>query len=126
MATPLDIKVIPKLQKIIKKYGVQAIFYIPVHLIGGPDYTTGDPQVSTPEAQSLVKVSPPGPWEMSMLSNTVVIDSKISTILPNWEPVTITPFLHQQLLIAGQRYTIVQIEPLVSGDKIAAWALGLQ
>jgi hypothetical protein len=127
MPTSLDNRLVPVAYDIIQRLGTNATF---LHYGAGVyDPTTG---IGAPAAAHTtpitLKVSPPAELTEEMIKDDIVPKTAMYVILPAQGLSSIANFsvrLGMEVSITGRRHECIKIEPLYSGDLIAAYILYL-
>lgn len=122
--TSVDDKLGVTAYRLISKYGSDAVFY--VDLISDDDY---DPETghTTPDTPTLetVKAAPPELYSEDMIDGTAIMTGDVYTMIAT-QGLTFTPIISMKLDLLGSKWKIVEVEPLYTGEEIAAWVLQLR
>lgn len=117
MSGELDARLRPKAKELILKYGKTVTFHV-------PDSKTYDPetgQVTETGVQDKgVVVSPPRGFEASMVNADTVREGD-RRFLMYAKDATVTPVAGLEVTMDGERWTVVHVAELFSGELIAAW-----
>lgn len=136
--TALDDRIRPRVVALISKYGLNATFEVLASAV--PDATTGTvTETAATGSPFTAKISPPEPVTWQFLEHEsshagrgagaggdVVRTGDVSCLVAAkdlaFTPLSATgSMLARTMTIDGIAYTIVKIEPIWSGEEVAAW-----
>ncbi len=120
MTTSFDRTFVPLALRLINQSGTDAIFDVPTGTGTGYDRTTGS--VNNPTAPVTRKVTPPSAVKLGMIDGDVVQVGDMQCLVAA-SGLTFTPERSMTVTVAGQTWTIQMVQPLQSGDEIAAYKL---
>lgn len=121
MATPLDLKILPKVKSILAKYGTDATFRVVQHQ---EQHTDEGYVEDMGTLEVTVKCSPPEPADTLFKTGTNTYIGKLGIIIAA-KDLIFTPELQMQVTIKGVVYTIDKIMNFDSGDQTAAYGFVL-
>ena len=124
--TLLDTPLRKTVKTIIDLLGADATLTRNDDLIGtGYDPTTGV-EPSTEDVEYSVKMTPPEPFSIKDVDGTLVKQEDLTTLLAA-KGLAITPSKHtDKLTFNGTQYVIMGVDPIHSGQQVAAWQLHLR
>lgn len=116
MSTALDNKILPKVLEVINRVGVNVTLKTATKTYNPTTRVTTESNVSN----VVVKASPPTPATKEMMpGETYVVGDQVIYIAG--KGATATPVLGMEVTSKSQVFQIVALNPLYSGDDIAAW-----
>lgn len=123
MTTSLDKTLVPAAFNIIEKLGTNMTFTIVT------DEGTFDPatnSISGVVEQTFVrKASPPSKFSQKFLNGKTIKENDLKTVVAA-QDIPLAPQLNMKVVHAGITYKGLVINPLFSGDDIAAWIVRLR
>lgn len=119
--TSLDEKILPKIASMIDTFGILATFTVP----GDQDYHAADGVVDAGPVTSIVaKVSPPNATKVEWEGGDQVINTQTECYVAG-QGLTFVPVPGMIVATADDEWVITKVEPLRSGDSVAAFRLVL-
>ncbi len=120
MTTPLDTKLIPAVQDLLKKYGKSVTFTT----FSSKTYNPATGSVSTSSSQVSHRITPPVRFDTSLIDNTTIEYEDLQTYS---DPIsTITFEVGLGVTIDSRKYQVVSVSPIYSGDDICLYELQLR
>ena len=119
MATPLDITALAAVTRILDKLGVPATLTNRVE--GAYDPNTGETAV-TETVIAVPKASPPLRYSIPEVNGTTVLRSDYKVIIGRADNITDIG-VNDEITINGITGTVIAVDPIWSGEEIAAWIL---
>lgn len=120
MATVLDTKIVSKIKAVLDKYGTDARFQ------GNATYTynhaTGENEAAGAAIDTTVKAAPPYEYSSFEVDDKNILRQDLKTIIRG----DFAPEQGQTCTIAGTMFKIIHVEPVYSGDDVAAYMLQLR
>jgi hypothetical protein len=120
--TDLDIELGPEVFEIIDEFGKTVM--IQPRTRSDYDPATGKATI-TEELTFYPKVSPPAQFKQKYIDGTNVKVGDMYVILPT-QGLTFTPAKDMSVTIDSVKYAVVILQPLYTGEAIAAWILQLR
>lgn len=117
MTTVLDTKILPKVLAILEKYGRTVTVVIKART---KDWSTGI--VSTTTATHTVKCSPPEPFNQRYVDGDLIRVGDMETLFAA-QDLPFTPALNMRI---DDKWTAIRVDPIYSGDLVAAWKVQLR
>jgi hypothetical protein len=122
MTTALDTKLVPKALALINKFGTNATFTVSI----GGTYSPATGKVSgTSTEDKIQKVSPPSRFDKSLVDGELIKATDLLVVLAA-SGLTFTPEQSMKVTLDTRVYTIVDVWPVMSGDKVAIYKLQLR
>ena len=81
--------------------------------------------VETPTDQT-VSLSPPSPVELSAIDGTLVQEGDMTTLVAALGLTNVPVANETRLVFAGETWQVTIVDPIYSGDQVAAYQLGLR
>ena len=125
MPTTLDIRLIPKVNTLINKYGKPVTFTRKTP--GAYNPATLESAVSG-TLQLSAKVTPPQNFDSRYVDGDMIRRDDLQVILAakSLEVSSFTPRRGDEITISGETFRIEQVSPIYSGEQIAAYTYQLR
>jgi len=118
--TELDDKILPKVKAVIARVGKKYTFTEP--FVAG-DFDTSDGSVTgTPSSYPGTLGSPPSDYKLTYADNGTS-RFKEGTIILAGEGLKFEPKLGMKVIFDSQEVQLTEVQPIQSGEKVAAWKL---
>lgn len=121
MVTTIDTKLRDKADSVLATYGKDLTFAVRTKTY---DPTTGATTYGA-ATNTVVKGSPPGPYERRFVDGDVVRLSDARTIVAA-KNLTFTPTIGIKVSFDSTDWQVVSARPMYSGEQVAAWELQLR
>lgn len=118
MATPLDIRLVPRVKALILKYGPPAIFVNASHSYTA-ETSTGTISASTNRTWN---ITPPEPSSEAFIQNDLITSSNLVTYIAA-EDIPFTPKPGMKMIFEGRTYSIESVDPIRTGILTALYQL---
>lgn len=122
MTTALDTQIVPKVLEVIDTYGINLTY---TTVTASYDADTGE--VSEVEATVVRKTSPPQGISSRMVDgDTHRIGDLVALVAGSglsFDPVALVASNNLRVAVGGENYIVYQVQPIRSGDEVAAYKL---
>ena len=120
--TVLDDKLVPAVLALINKFGITGVFDTGS---GEGVYTATTGDVAETASTVTRKVSPPVPFNQRLVDGATVRRDDTQVFVAG-SGITFTPSIGMTIVIAGDKWKIVSVIVLRSGEQVAAYELQLR
>ena len=120
--TALDVRLIPKVLEIVERLGKRVTFTVAPPAAYNPD--TGE-AAQVAAATYSKKVSPPDLYHESLVNGDNIRKGDVRVWLPAGG-LEFTPVINASVTIDGTVWTVMDVQPVYSGEKIAIYGLQLR
>jgi len=121
MATSLDKRISPIVLKTINKYGTDATFH--VRVVNNVDFI--ESEVTGSNVSYTFKVTPPDQFEKSKIDGKRIRQTDLRILAPG-SKITFDINKIDKVTVHGKDYEVTNVEPIASGDDIAAYEFQLR
>lgn len=123
MSTELDIRLVPRVLTLVKKYGQQATFKLP--LLKEYDRETGKARDVQP-TDYVGYVTPPSPFEVKPKDGDNILSGDLKTYLAA-KDLEFTPAVGMKVVLADEtEWVAVSVGRIYTGVEVALWVLQLR
>lgn len=117
--TALDEKFVPLALKLVTKFGITATLFT---YSGG--YTPSSGSNARTETPTSVTATPPQKVRQELASKEIKVSDSFTYLAASG--LTVTPARDSKITLSGQKWHVVRVDPLISGDSTAAYRLFLR
>jgi len=119
--TTLDDALRPVAKDLLSTFGKDLTFIVK----GSESYDATTGSVTVSESSVVVKGSPPAPYARKYITGDLVKEGDVQTIIAA-QGLTITPDEGQRVEFDSEKWHIVSIKRIYSGEQVAAYELQLR
>jgi len=125
MVTQTDNEVGPEVVAVLEEFGADAVFTVETTAAEeGYDPSSGN--VTAPATTLVtVKISPPFPFAKDLIDGDLILATDLKTLIAGKD----APFIPKEaqlMTFKDQQYTIISVDPIHSGELVAAFELQLR
>lgn len=120
MPTELDIKLIPKVLQLVRRYGVAVTL---TSVAAAYDVATGT--TTDTETSQSAYVTPPEPYTQKEVDDEMILVGDLSTYMAA-KDLTSAPAVGSKVTFSGRVYRVVWVSPIYTGEQVALYGLQLR